>query len=72
MQAEERQQRIAEFVQSVEFASLEEIAGKVDASVSTVRREPVRPVRTRRIGLVTQREANANRKPEVLYQHLIL
>jgi DeoR family fructose operon transcriptional repressor len=39
MQAEERQQRIAEFVQSVEFASLEEIAGKVDASVSTVRRD---------------------------------
>jgi DeoR/GlpR family transcriptional regulator of sugar metabolism len=39
MQPEERQHRIAEFLQNVEFASLEEIAQKVDASVSTVRRD---------------------------------
>jgi DeoR family transcriptional regulator, fructose operon transcriptional repressor len=39
MQPEERQYRIAEYVQKVEFASLEEIAGQVDASVSTVRRD---------------------------------
>ncbi len=39
MQPEERQHRIAEYLQKVEFASLEEIAGQVDASVSTVRRD---------------------------------
>jgi len=39
MQPEERQHRIAEYVQKVEFASLEEIAGQVDASISTVRRD---------------------------------
>lgn len=39
MQAEERQQRIGEYLQKVEFASLEEIARQVDASVSTVRRD---------------------------------
>ncbi len=39
MQPEERQHRIAEHLQKVEFASLEEIAGQVDASVSTVRRD---------------------------------
>ena len=39
MQAEERQHRISEFLQKAEFASLEEIAGQVDASLSTVRRD---------------------------------
>ena len=39
MQPEERQHRISEYLQSVEFASLEEIAKHVDASVSTVRRD---------------------------------
>ncbi len=39
MQAEERQQRIGEYLQNVEFASLEEIANQVDASISTVRRD---------------------------------
>ncbi len=39
MQAEERQQRIGEYLQKVEFASLEEIASQVLASVSTVRRD---------------------------------
>src|SRR6516162_2550124 len=39
MQAEERQHRIGEYLQNVEFASLEEIAKQVDASVSTVRRD---------------------------------
>jgi DeoR/GlpR family transcriptional regulator of sugar metabolism len=39
MQPEERQHRIAEYMQSIEFASLEEIAKQVDASVSTVRRD---------------------------------
>jgi DeoR family fructose operon transcriptional repressor len=39
MQAEERQHRIGEYLQKVEFASLEEIARQVDASVSTVRRD---------------------------------
>ena len=39
MQAEERQHRIGEFLQKVEFASLEEIAHQVDASTSTVRRD---------------------------------
>jgi len=39
MQPEQRQQAIGEFLQSVEFASLEEIAHQVGASVSTVRRD---------------------------------
>ena len=39
MQAEERQQRIGEYLQKVEFASLEEVARHVDASISTVRRD---------------------------------
>src|SRR5262245_19629729 len=39
MQAEARQRRISEYLQEVEFASLEEIASQVDASVSTVRRD---------------------------------
>lgn len=39
MQPEERQHRIGEYLQKVEFASLEEIARQVDASVSTVRRD---------------------------------
>jgi DeoR/GlpR family transcriptional regulator of sugar metabolism len=39
MQAEERQQRIEAHLQKVEFASLEELAEQVDASLSTVRRD---------------------------------
>lgn len=39
MQPEERQHRIGEFLQQVEFASLEEIARQVEASVSTIRRD---------------------------------
>jgi len=39
MQPEERQHIIGEYLQKVEFASLEEIAKQVDASVSTVRRD---------------------------------
>jgi len=39
MQPEERQHRIGEYLQKVEFAALEEIAQQVDASVSTVRRD---------------------------------
>jgi DeoR family fructose operon transcriptional repressor len=39
MQPEERQHRIAEYLQNVEFASLEGIAKQVDASLSTVRRD---------------------------------
>jgi DeoR/GlpR family transcriptional regulator of sugar metabolism len=39
MQAEERQQRIAEYIQRVEFASLAELAVEVKASLSTVRRD---------------------------------
>lgn len=39
MQAEERQHRISEYLLKAEFASLEEIAKHVDASVSTVRRD---------------------------------
>ena len=39
MQAEERQHRISEYLQKAEFASLEEIAKQVDASVSTIRRD---------------------------------
>jgi DeoR/GlpR family transcriptional regulator of sugar metabolism len=39
MQAAERQFRIGEYLQKVEFAALEEIARQVGASVSTVRRD---------------------------------
>jgi DeoR/GlpR family transcriptional regulator of sugar metabolism len=39
MQAEERQHRISQYLQQVEFASLEELAAHVQASVSTVRRD---------------------------------
>jgi DeoR/GlpR family transcriptional regulator of sugar metabolism len=39
MQAEERQRRIEEYLNQVEFASLEELAQQVGASVSTVRRD---------------------------------
>jgi len=39
MQSEERQHIIGEYLQKVEFASLEEIAKQVDASISTVRRD---------------------------------
>ncbi len=39
MQAEERQHRIEAYLQKVEFASLEELAQQLDASVSTVRRD---------------------------------
>ena len=39
MSAEERHQRIAEYLQKAEFASLEELAAHVGASVSTVRRD---------------------------------
>jgi DeoR/GlpR family transcriptional regulator of sugar metabolism len=39
MQPEERQFRIAEYLQKAEFASLEEIAKHVNASLSTVRRD---------------------------------
>lgn len=39
MQAEERQQRIEEYLQKVEFASLDELAELVDVSVSTIRRD---------------------------------
>jgi DeoR/GlpR family transcriptional regulator of sugar metabolism len=39
MQSEERQHRIEAYLQKVEFASLEELAKHVGASVSTVRRD---------------------------------
>lgn len=39
MQFEERQARLKEYLQQVEFASLEELAQHVDISVSTVRRD---------------------------------
>jgi DeoR family fructose operon transcriptional repressor len=39
MQAQARQQRIEEYLQKVEFASLEELARFVEASPSTVRRD---------------------------------
>ena len=39
MQPEERQRRISEYLQKMEFALLEELAGEVDASPSTVRRD---------------------------------
>ena len=39
MQAEERHQKIEKYLQRVEFASLEELAKHVGASVSTVRRD---------------------------------
>jgi DeoR family transcriptional regulator, fructose operon transcriptional repressor len=41
MQAEERRQRIAEYLQKVEFASLDELSEVVTASQSTVRRDLV-------------------------------
>jgi DeoR/GlpR family transcriptional regulator of sugar metabolism len=39
LRAEERQHRIGEYLQKVEFASLEELGKQVDASLSTVRRD---------------------------------
>ena len=39
MSAEERQKRIENYLKQVEFASLEELARRVNASVSTVRRD---------------------------------
>jgi len=39
MQAELRQKLIEEYLQEVEFASLEELSEKVDASLSTIRRD---------------------------------
>ena len=39
MQAEERQKRIEEYLQKVEFASLDELAQQVAASPSTIRRD---------------------------------
>jgi DeoR family fructose operon transcriptional repressor len=39
MQAEERQKRIEEYLQQVEFSSLDELAQQLGASVSTVRRD---------------------------------
>ena len=39
MQPEERQRRIEEYLQQVEFASLDELAEQVEASQSTVRRD---------------------------------
>ena len=39
MQSEERQKRIEEYLQKVEFASLDELAQQVAASPSTVRRD---------------------------------
>jgi DeoR family fructose operon transcriptional repressor len=39
MQPEERQAKIAEYLQKVEFASLDEMSQEVDASQSTVRRD---------------------------------
>jgi DeoR/GlpR family transcriptional regulator of sugar metabolism len=41
MQPEERQKRIEEYLQKVEFASLDELALHVDASTSTVRRDVI-------------------------------
>lgn len=39
MSPEERQRRIEEYLQQVEFASLDELSERVDASTSTVRRD---------------------------------
>lgn len=39
MQPEERQQRIEEYLQAVEFASLDELSRHVDTSQSTIRRD---------------------------------
>ena len=39
MQAEERQKRITDYLQQVEFSSLDELSELVDASISTVRRD---------------------------------
>ncbi|HZV34598.1 MAG TPA: DeoR/GlpR family DNA-binding transcription regulator [Verrucomicrobiae bacterium] len=41
MTSEERQKRIAEYLQKAEFASLEELANQVLASISTVRRDVI-------------------------------
>ncbi|HWF17815.1 MAG TPA: DeoR/GlpR family DNA-binding transcription regulator [Verrucomicrobiae bacterium] len=41
MTAEERQKRIVEYLQKAEFASLEELANQVLASISTVRRDVI-------------------------------
>jgi len=41
MTAEERQKRIAEYLQQAEFASLEELANQLDASISTIRRDVI-------------------------------
>ena len=39
MQAEERQKRITDHLQKVEFSTLDELSELVDASISTVRRD---------------------------------
>jgi DeoR/GlpR family transcriptional regulator of sugar metabolism len=39
MQAAERQKRITDHLQQVEFSSLDELSELVDASISTVRRD---------------------------------
>lgn len=39
MQAEERHRRLEEYLQKIEFASLDELARHVDVSISTVRRD---------------------------------
>ena len=39
MQAEERQMRIADYLKEAEFASLEELSGRLGVSVSTIRRD---------------------------------
>ena len=39
MTAEERHNRIEQYLQKVEFASLEELSNQVDASISTIRRD---------------------------------
>ena len=39
MQAEERQKRLEDYLQKVEFASLDELAQQVGVSLSTVRRD---------------------------------
>lgn len=41
MTAEERQKKIAEHLQKAEFASLEELASQLNASVSTIRRDVI-------------------------------
>jgi len=49
MQQELRKRRIEEYLKEVEFASLEELAERVDASVSTVRRDLITLEETGRI-----------------------